>query len=129
MNNGLANSITGSITSPYLWFHILFHFHFRYEGCALNLPSTNNGCESFNAKIKRQCTLRNRLPLSSFLPKIELMLADWSKYCESNPFATCTPTKSSIEIAAYKWITEIGRTSIHHWYDNFYVVPSSNAQM
>ncbi|CAF1515445.1 unnamed protein product [Rotaria sordida] len=28
-----------------------------YEGSALNLPSTNNGCESFNATIKRQYTL------------------------------------------------------------------------
>ena len=32
-------------------------------------------------------------------------------------------------MVAYKWITEIGRISIHHYYDNFYAVPSSNVQM
>jgi hypothetical protein len=57
------------------------------------------------------------------------MLADWSKYAESNPFAVCTSITSSTEIAAYKWMKNIDCSSIHHWYDNFYVVPSSNAQM
>ncbi|CAF4098714.1 unnamed protein product, partial [Rotaria sp. Silwood1] len=57
------------------------------------------------------------------------MLADWSKHSEINPFAICTPITSSIEIAAYKWATDIDCSSIHHWYGNFYVVPSSNAQI
>ncbi len=95
----------------------------------MNLPSTNNGCESFNAKIKRQYTLRNKLQLSAFLPKVESMLADWSKHSETNPFSTCTPITSDCEIAAYKWAKDIDRSSIHHWYGNFYVVPSSNAQI
>ena len=56
--------------------HSLFDFHFRYKGCALNLPSTNNACESFNAKIKRQYTVRSMLLLSSFLPKMELILVE-----------------------------------------------------
>ncbi|CAF1278845.1 unnamed protein product [Didymodactylos carnosus] len=35
-----------------------------------------------------QCrTLRNKLHLSSFLPKIETMLGDWLKPCDTNPFS------------------------------------------
>ena len=76
-----------------------------------------------------QYTLRNKLHLSSFLPKIESMLADWSEHSESNPFCICTSITPVGEIAAYKWATDIDRNSIHHWYDDFYIVPSSNAQM
>ncbi|CAF1484455.1 unnamed protein product [Adineta ricciae] len=97
-----------------------------YEGSALNLPSTNNGCESFNAKIKREYTLRNKLHLSSFLPKIESMLEDWSKDSDINPFAVQTPISSENELAAYEWSMDINRSRIHHWYNNFYVVPSSS---
>jgi hypothetical protein len=57
------------------------------------------------------------------------MLADWSKHSEINPFCTSTPITPFCELAAYKWAMDIDRGSIHHWYNNFYVVPSSNAQM
>ena len=39
-----------------------------YEGF-YNEPSTNNSLEAFNAVIKRQYTMRERLPLNSYLKK------------------------------------------------------------
>ena len=51
------------------------------------------------------------------------------EHSESNLFCICTPITPVGEIAAYKWATYIDRNSIHHWYDDFYIVPSSNAQM
>ena len=129
MNSGLKSSVIGSITALSLRFYLSFSSHSRYEGSALNLPSTNNGCESFNAKVKRQYTMRKKLHLTSFLPKIELMLEEWSKHSEKGPFAVCTSITSSTEIDAYRWIKDIDHSPIYHWYDNFYVVPSSNTQI
>ncbi|CAF1589200.1 unnamed protein product, partial [Didymodactylos carnosus] len=100
-----------------------------YEGCVLNIPATNNGSESMNAKIKQQYTLRNKLHLSSFLPKIETMLGDWSKHCDTNPFSVCASIIPDCELAGYKWATMIDRNSILYWHGNFYVVPSSNAHI
>ncbi|CAF4878583.1 unnamed protein product [Rotaria socialis] len=77
-----------------------------YEGAACNIPSTNNGCESLNGKIKEQYTLRNKLHLSSFLPKIE-------KCC-------------MLELTAFKWSNTINQIDILHWFGNWYIVPSSN---
>jgi hypothetical protein len=33
------------------------------------------------------------------------------------------------ELVAYHWAMDIDHNSIYHRYDNFYVVPSSNAKM
>ena len=129
MNSGLKSSVIGSITSLSLRFYLFFSSHSRYEGSALNLPSTNNGCESFNAKVKRQYTMRKKLYLTSFLSKIELMLEEWSKHSEKSPFAVCTSITSSTEIDLYRWIKVIDHSVIYHWYNNFYVVPSSNTQI
>ncbi|CAF1644174.1 unnamed protein product, partial [Didymodactylos carnosus] len=74
-----------------------------------------------NAKIKQQYTLRNKLHLSSFLPKIETMLDDWSKHCDTNPFSVCASIIPDCELAGYKWATMIDL------YNDFYVVSSSNA--
>ncbi|CAF1621834.1 unnamed protein product, partial [Didymodactylos carnosus] len=104
-------------------------FSAKYEGCVLNIPATNNGSESMNAKIKQQYTLRNKLHLSSFLPKIETMLGDWSKHCDTNPFSVCASIIPDCELAGYKWATMIDRNSILYWHGNFYVVPSSNAHI
>ncbi|CAF1565268.1 unnamed protein product, partial [Rotaria sordida] len=60
---------------------------FWYEGSANLIPSTNNGIESFNGKIKQMYTLRNKLSLSSFLQTAERMLYDWSLASISTPFA------------------------------------------
>ncbi|CAF1522516.1 unnamed protein product, partial [Didymodactylos carnosus] len=74
-----------------------------YEGAAFGKPSTNNGCESTNAIIKQKYTLRNKLHLSAFLPKIEQMLTDWSKASISSPFAAATSISPDTELHAYKW--------------------------
>ncbi|CAF1586594.1 unnamed protein product [Didymodactylos carnosus] len=55
------------------------------------------------------------------------MLGDWSKHCETNPFSVSTSITPDCELAGYKWSTTIDRNSILYWYDDFYVVPSSNA--
>ncbi|CAF1388465.1 unnamed protein product [Didymodactylos carnosus] len=41
-------------------------------------PSTNNGLESLNGKIKQSYTIRNKLSLATFLQTAERMLGDWS---------------------------------------------------
>jgi len=66
----------------------LFDLKFWYEGAALGCPSTNNGLESLNAKIKQQYTWRNRLCLSKFLLTMETMLRDWSTKTTEAEFQT-----------------------------------------
>ena len=80
----------------------LFLLESRYEGAALSKSSTNNECESMNAIIKRAYTLRNKLPLSAFLPKIEQMLKDWSEGSISLPFSNNTTISSDTELQAYQ---------------------------
>ncbi|CAF1597895.1 unnamed protein product, partial [Didymodactylos carnosus] len=96
-----------------------------YEGAAFGKPSTNNGCESMNAIIKQKYTLRNKLQLSAFLPKMEQMLTDWSEASISSPFAAATSISPDTELYAYKWSVSINRSDIFHWFNTFYVVPSS----
>lgn len=50
-----------------------------YEGAAPGLPSTNNGLEATNAVIKKEDTLRERLPLGQFLSCVVKMVRNWSK--------------------------------------------------
>ena len=49
-----------------------------YEGAAPRFPSTNNGPESINAQIKRDGTLRQRLPLRDFFNCIFKIVKNWS---------------------------------------------------
>ncbi|CAF1614919.1 unnamed protein product, partial [Didymodactylos carnosus] len=92
------------------------------------MPTTsNNGCESMNAIIKQKYTLRNKLHLSAFLPKMEEMLTDWSEASISSPFAAATSISPDTELHAYKWSVSINRSDILHWFNTFYVVPSSTA--
>ena len=100
--------------------------HCRYEGAACNIPSTNNGCESLNGKIKQQYTLRNKLHLSSFLLKLEYMLHDWSIKSSSNGFITNPSISTELELTAFKWLSTINQIDILHWFGNWYIVPSSN---
>ena len=50
-----------------------------YEGAALDLPSSNNGLEGTNGVIKREHTVRARLPLSQFLSNVTDLLESWSR--------------------------------------------------
>ncbi|CAF0900360.1 unnamed protein product [Rotaria sordida] len=99
----------------------------RYEGAGINVPSTNNGRESLNGKIKQQYTLRNKLHLSLFLPKIEQMLHDWSTNSFLNGFVTKSSISTTLELVSIKWSTSIDKISILHWFDTWYIVPSSNS--
>ena len=80
-----------------------------------------------NAIIKRTYTLRNKLHLSAFLPKIEQMLKHWSKGNISLPFSNNTRIASDTELQAYQWSISVNRGDILHWFNTFYVVPSSTA--
>ncbi|CAF2642268.1 unnamed protein product [Rotaria sp. Silwood2] len=97
-----------------------------YEGAACHIPSTNNGCESLNGKIKQQYTLRNKLHLSSFLPKIEQMLHAWPIKSSSNGFIAKPSISTELELTAFKWSNTINQIDILHWFGNWYIVPSSN---
>ncbi|CAF1398921.1 unnamed protein product [Rotaria magnacalcarata] len=99
----------------------------KYEGAGINIPSTNNGCESLNGKIKQQYTLRNELHLSSFLSKIEQMLHDWSTNSLLNDFVTKPSISTTLELISIKWPNSIDKISILHWFDSWYTVPSSNS--
>jgi len=50
-----------------------------YEGAALCQPSTNNGLESTNANIKKEHTLRERLPVGQFLNGAVTLVEGWSE--------------------------------------------------
>jgi hypothetical protein len=58
-----------------------------------------------------------------------MSVTDWSKYHENNLFSVCASITHDCELVAYHWAMDIDHNSTHHWYDNFYVVPSSNAKM
>src|SRR5207249_344471 len=103
--------------------------HLWYEGAVFSKPSTNNGLESLNAIIKQKYTLRNKLHLSAFLPKVEAMLLDWSQASISTPFAIITDITSEMELQAYKWSLNVNQFDILFFYNNFYIVPSSKSVM
>ena len=67
--------------------------------------------------------------LSSFLPKIEQMLHDWSTSSLSNGFATKPSISTSLELDSLKWSNTIDRINILHWFDTWYIVPSSHSLM
>ncbi|CAF5050919.1 unnamed protein product, partial [Rotaria magnacalcarata] len=89
-----------------------------YEGAALNMPLTNNGCESLNSTIKKKYTMRNKLHMSSFLPKIEQMLHDWSTASLSNIFVSKPSISTDLELLAFKWSNNIDKLRILHWFDS-----------
>ncbi|CAF1047790.1 unnamed protein product [Didymodactylos carnosus] len=80
----------------------LLSLPFWYEGSANLSPSTNNGLESLNHKIKQMYTLRNKLSLSSFLQTAE---------------------------RAYQWLQKLDQTKVLHLGAASYVVPSSEQKM
>lgn len=71
-----------------------------YEGVARGVPSTNNALESFNKKIKREGTLRQRLVVGDFIIRIESVMKDWSQ--ESN-FANKPNIQLGDWTSGYQW--------------------------
>ncbi len=78
-----------------------------------------------NAIIKQKYTLRNKFHLCTFLPKMETMLKDWSEKSITSPFSNNTNITFDIELQAYQWSINIDHNQILHWFNTFYVVPSS----
>lgn len=73
-----------------------------YEGIAVGYPSTNNGLEATNSVIKKEYTLRERLPVGQFLHNILELLVRWSK--ERNP-----------ESPNFKKFCEVPTISLQQW--------------
>ncbi|CAF3926247.1 unnamed protein product [Rotaria sordida] len=107
----------------------LLSLPFWYEGSANLIPSTNNGIESFNGKIKQMYTLRNKLSLSLFLQTAERMLYDWSLASIGTPFAIQIEFNDDLAARAYKWLQKLDRTKVLHLGATSYVVPSSEPKM
>jgi hypothetical protein len=79
-----------------------------YEGAAPGLPSTNNGIEATNSHIKRENTLRERLPVSQFLSVLFDIVEDWSRSRNPEcinciPFATTAPIDLKTWTLANQW--------------------------
>ncbi|CAF1351613.1 unnamed protein product [Didymodactylos carnosus] len=91
----------------------------------MGIPSTNNGLESSNGKIKEQYTLRVKLNLSSFLPTMQQMLSEWSSKSTEEPFHTFPVVSVAQEKEALTWLQSLDKKTILHWYGNSYIVPST----
>lgn len=76
-----------------------------YEMHAPGVPSTNNALESFNATIKREETLRERMPLSQFLPLCLESSTRWSEPYGEDKQIAATPTYTLADWTdAYAWV-------------------------
>jgi hypothetical protein len=69
--------------------------------------------------------VRNKLSLSKFLATIETMLLDWSKKSSEDDFQTFPTVDAAKEKEAWKWLKDLNRDSLLHWYGHSYIVPST----
>ena len=83
-----------------------------YEVAAINYPSTNNGLESLNDKIKELYTSRKKLSLSTLLATVEIMLSEWSKRSYKDSFHTFPPVNTEEEKERWKWLHNLGKNSV-----------------
>ncbi|CAF1543250.1 unnamed protein product [Didymodactylos carnosus] len=107
----------------------LLSLPFFYEGATMFTPSTNNGLESLNGKIKQQYTMRHRLPLSAFLQTAERMLKDWSFDNEKTPFAYHITYKEDLEKEAFAWSQKVDKSQITPIDYGMCVVPAKEPKM
>lgn len=79
-----------------------------YEGLRLYTPSTNNALESCNRVIKKENTIRERLPLSKFRVILFEMAQSWSNSYKNN--LKHFQLKASIDLPlwteAYQWVRQ-----------------------
>ena len=101
--------------------------NYKHVGTAASMSSINDSCEPLNSIIKKKYTMRNNLYLSSFLPKVEQMLYNWSAASSSHVFVTKPSVSSDLELCALKWSNYIDKIAILYWFDSWYIVPSSNS--
>ncbi|CAF1105875.1 unnamed protein product, partial [Didymodactylos carnosus] len=99
-----------------------------YEGAALGTCSTNNGLESINGKKKTPYTLRNKLSLPVFLSIMVQMLKEWSQKSLQLGFATFPVVSISAEREAWKWLKNLNKSLIFHWYAQSFLVSSSYSE-
>lgn len=74
-----------------------------YEGVAVRVPSTNNALESFNNVIKKEATLRKKLPLGRFIKVITQSIQNWS---ERMDFQSIPSISQKLWLAAYRFAKE-----------------------
>ena len=75
-----------------------------YEGVAERMPSTNNGLESFNNVIKKEETLRERMPVGQFVSQCLVSASRWSKQYSFDKSIATKPTISLEDwTSAYQW--------------------------
>ena len=99
-----------------------------FEGAAVGYPSSNNGLEATNGVIKRDHTLRTRLPVGQFLQSGSELLEKWS-YARNPASVNCIPFAAVRShslahwTAAYQWagknskvlqVDDEGRTSLFY---------------
>jgi hypothetical protein len=79
-----------------------------FESRAPGSPSTNNGLEATNNVIKKECTIRERLPMGLFFEKSKEYVEGWSE--SRNPatvnfttFAVKPSITLRLETSAYNW--------------------------
>ncbi|CAF1552010.1 unnamed protein product, partial [Didymodactylos carnosus] len=102
---------------------------FWYEGAVCLAPSTNNGLESLNGKIKQSYTMRNKLSLATFLQTAERMLRDWSTKSATDGFAHTIHFESDLESKAHQWSQKIDQSQIIRLSNTGYVIPTTNSTM
>ncbi|CAF1306954.1 unnamed protein product, partial [Rotaria sordida] len=107
----------------------LSHLCYWYEGAARFTPSSNNGLESLNGRIKQHYTMRNKLPLAPFLQLAEKMLVDWSTNNVQQPFQLHLTINNDLDVKAYDWINKVDRNEILQLDAFTFVVPSKEPQM
>lgn len=77
-----------------------------YEGASDRLPSTNNGLESFNNVIKKEETLRERMPIGQFANQCLISASRWSKQYAFDKMIVMSPTLDTGDwTSAYQWGT------------------------
>ena len=57
------------------------------------------------------------------------MFADWLEASESLSFVTATSISLDTELNVYKWSLTINQSEILHWFNMFYVAPSSTTMI
>ena len=77
-----------------------------YEGVGHFTPSTNNGLEAINNVIKKESTLRERLPLSRFKVLAFEIVEKWSKSYEQGLKQYSDKQTISLELwtSGYQWV-------------------------
>lgn len=88
---------------------LLFVFISRYEGIAGLIPSTNNGIESINGKIKQYWIGRRVEPVGDFLPKAVEMVRHSSWRSEELGFADIPEISKPL----WKLANELGQSGAY----------------